>query len=118
MASHRHRQLFTLLAVALFLRTLVPAGFMPGHGTLLELCTLDGVRTVLVNPQTGELLDDDPHGDGPECPWSAVFAGAVLPQGPCVPNTLFGETPACLTDSAGRFPPAYARPPARAPPLS
>lgn len=111
-------QLLAFLALALLLRALVPAGFMPGHGTLLELCTLEGMRTVLVDPQTGELLDDDPPADSPDCPWAAVFVAAVLPQWPQALTSPFAEAPARLVSFGPRFFHAYVRPPARAPPLS
>lgn len=107
-----------LLALALCLRALVPDGFMPGNGSLLELCTPEGMRTVLVDSQTGELLDADPDHDGPACPWTAVFASAVLSEWTHVVGALPDAAPAHLARRSTRPSLTRTLPPARAPPVS
>ena len=107
-----------ILALALCLRALVPDGFMPGHGSLLELCTPEGMRTVLVDSQTGELLDADPDHDGPACPWTAVFASAVLSEWAHVLGAPPLSAPIHHARSSTWLSLIRTLPPARAPPFS
>lgn len=115
---HAKARLQLLLILALCLRTLVPEGYMPGQGKLLELCTLDGMRTVLVDPQTGELLDHDPDHDAPACPWAAVFASAVLSEWKHPSHVPCPASPVSLKRSPRLASLALLLPPVRAPPLS
>jgi hypothetical protein len=115
---HAKARLKLLLILALCLRALVPDGYMPGQGKLLELCTLDGMRTVLVDPQTGDLLDHDPNDDAPACPWAAVFASAVLTEWGHATPFLPTASPKRPTHPQVWPSPALTIPPARAPPLS
>ncbi len=72
----------TPLVVALLIRGLIPAGFMPGEGSLVELCTPSGVHTVLVDPASGEVLDEQGEGAHAACSWALVIASEGLPSIP------------------------------------
>lgn len=118
----RRRQplLFAVLLAALFVRALVPDGFMPAKGELVELCTMHGARMVLTDPATGEILgeaDDEHAGSAPTCPWSlllSVLAGPML-------DVAGDAEPQAALSSPGPPPTLSIRstialPPARAPP--
>jgi hypothetical protein len=115
---HPKPLLVQLLVLAIGLRGLLVPGFMPGEGVLLELCTASGVQSMLVDPRTGEVLDD-PHSAGPECPWSAVLTHAVLPGtsvGVAAPARSAAPIEAPGTSALLRL--ASGLPPVRAPPES
>ncbi|AKS40587.1 hypothetical protein [Wenzhouxiangella marina] len=114
----RPRSLLTsLLVLSLCLRFLVPTGFMPGEGQLLELCTAGGLQTVRIDPQSGEILGDD-HESGPACPWTAVLGKLILPT-TSVPSFAFfpQQAPARNGDRGTESLSPLGLPPARAPPI-
>lgn len=113
--SHR-RLLLLALALSLGLRALVPAGFMPAQGNWLELCTANGMMAILVDSQTGELLDPEAHGQD-DCPWALVLLGELPPLW-----TSLQTLQQSLTGLAAARPEpprltSQIRPPVRAPPL-
>lgn len=118
----RRRQplLFAVLLAALFVRALVPDGFMPANGELVELCTMHGARMVLTDPATGEILaeaEDESAGSGPTCPWSLLLSTL---GGPMLDLAGEAEPPAVLAllepPSTLSIRSTIALPPARAPP--
>jgi hypothetical protein len=106
----------TLLA-ALFVRALVPEGFMPAQGELVELCTMHGQRMVMVDPLTGEFVDADEDGSAPPCPFSLILTALAAPSAPAL---LLGTTPVAVPVAAPALMPdgraSLALPQARAPP--
>lgn len=115
---HPDRRLVIVLLLALSLRALIPAGFMPGGATLVELCTSDGMRSVLVDPVSGERVDDRPHAEDSECPWALVLVSAVLPSSAssALPPVPAGGQ-AMLADAHYHRNLQPGLPPARAPPF-
>ncbi len=112
-----HRLLLLVLALSLCLRALVPAGFMPGQGNWLELCTADGMVAILVDSQTGEVLDPASHG-GDDCPWALVLLGELPPLWSslqALQQSLSGLAAAVFDPPR---PSSQTRPPVRAPPLT
>jgi hypothetical protein len=113
----RHPLLFTALLAALFVRALVPDGFMPAKGELVEFCTLHGARMVLADPDTGELLSEEQQAAQGTCPWSLLLTTLAVPN---LPPPLYGlaaadaAVPSAAISRAGR--PSLVVPPARAPP--
>jgi hypothetical protein len=113
-----HPLLMSALLAALFLRALVPEGFMPAKGELVELCTLHGPVMVMTDPLTGELREAEDEHSAPPCPF-ALILGALA--GPTVPYLDLDQAPGIAPDAAA--PPAAAAraslalPQARAPPL-
>jgi len=69
----------TLLVLALCVRALVPEGFMPAQGALVELCTEHGLQRMLVDPQTGEVLAQEEGAVSPTCPWSLMLPTLAPP---------------------------------------
>lgn len=109
--------LATLLA-ALFVRGLVPEGFMPAQGELVEFCTLHGPRVMLTDPLTGELLEaEEGEQSAPPCPWSLLLTTLAAPSLP-VFRAVIGAAPRPQAHSmeapSGRA--SLALPPARASP--
>lgn len=83
--SRRHRVLAVLLLLpALALRAVIPAGFMPGShsglGIAMQLCTSQGMQTVIVNPD-GSIEKGAPstHHDAP-CSYAMSGGAAPLPE--------------------------------------
>ena len=109
--------LVALLLAALGLRALVPAGFMPAPGHLVELCTEHGLQRMLVDPQTGEVLGGEDNADSTTCPWSLLLTTLAVPALP--PGA---QAPAAVRENSPRQapPPSTSRgtptPPVRAPP--
>lgn len=114
----RHPLLFTALLAALFVRALVPDGFMPAKGELVEFCTMHGARMVLADPDTGELLPEEQQVAQGTCPWSLLLTTLATPSPPPGLHGLAAADAAALspgvTTRAGR--PSLVVPPARAPP--
>lgn len=83
--SRRTRILAALLLLpALALRALIPSGFMPGThaglGIAMQLCTSQGMQTVIVNPD-GSIEQGAPasHHDAP-CSYALSGGAAPLPE--------------------------------------
>lgn len=113
----RHPLIFTALLAALFVRALVPDGFMPAKGELVEFCTMHGARMVLADPDTGELLPDEQQAAQGTCPWSLLLTTLAVPTPPPSLHGLAAPdaaAPGPAISRAGR--PSLSLPPARAPP--
>lgn len=81
-----------VLMLAVVARGLVPLDCMAEEGVRVDLCTLDGVRTVLIDPSTGELIDAPTSDHGQSCPWCSSTPAAALPGNP----TIFSRLPLAL----------------------
>lgn len=104
-----------MLLAALFVRALVPEGFMPAQGEMVEFCTMHGVRLVAVDPATGELVDEEQS--APPCPWSLLLSTLAAPTIPLLRfDAALPAVPVVASPAipAGRA--SLALPPARAPP--
>jgi hypothetical protein len=113
----RHPLSLSVLLAALFVRALVPVGFMPAKGELVELCTLHGVRMVLADPETGELLTDESQQSAPACPWSLLLTALAAPSAPALHWARSPDaSPITLLPPPQSGRPSLALPPARAPP--
>lgn len=113
----RHPLVFTALLAALFVRALVPDGFMPAKGELVEFCTLHGARMVLADPDTGELLPEEQQAAQGTCPWSLLLTTLAAPSPPPgLPGLALTDAaaPSAAISRTGR--PSLVVPPARAPP--
>jgi hypothetical protein len=98
-------------------RALVPEGFMPAQGELIELCTIHGPRTVMTDPVTGELVDPDEVQSAPPCPFSLLLSALALPPNQALhvgAATAVAQPP--FRDLLPTTRPSLALPPARAPP--
>lgn len=106
------------LLAALFVRALVPDGFMPAAGEMVELCTLHGPRTVMTDPITGEIVAAEEDAASPACPWSLILStlaasslhppgGAATIPSPAPPanDELYGGRPSLLLPHARAPPP-------------
>ncbi|NHA13541.1 DUF2946 family protein [Thioalkalivibrio sp. XN279] len=111
------RLFVALLLVALGLRALVPEGFMPAPGRLVELCTEHGLQRMLVDTQTGEILGSEDDTAATTCPWSLLLTTLAAPALPPAAQALAvtRETPPgrALAPSTASGTPT---PPVRAPP--
>lgn len=106
-----------LLIAALCVRALVPEGFMPARGHLVELCTEHGLQQLLVDAATGEVLGEEDGGGASACPWSLMLptlappvppaAAALVIQGPGIP---LRSSPPRLAPNGPVLPPARAPP--------
>lgn len=120
--------LAVLLLVALSIRVLVPAGYMPvraADGLILSLCSGQGAIPIVVEmPATGDAGDDHrnvPHdSDGP-CVFSALASPALQAAAP----SIAWAVPALSGEIASPRPMAllltltsFVRPPLRGPPLA
>jgi hypothetical protein len=106
------------LLAALFVRGLVPEGFMPAQGELVEFCTLHGPRVMLTDPLTGELLDaEEGQQSAPPCPWSLLLTTLATPSLPAF-HAVAGTAPRpeVQPTQAPSVRASLALPPARAPP--
>lgn len=112
-----------MLACMLALKLLVPAGYMPAPGQLsIQLCTGDGVRTVLIDRDGQRIPDGQPHQASAAMP--CAYAGLAAPILSAVPIPLLvaailfllaiGIRPASAPPRHRAVPP---RPPGRAPPI-
>jgi hypothetical protein len=103
--------------LALGLRALVPEGFMPAPGHLVELCTEHGLQRMLVDAQSGEILGSEDDAAATTCPWSLLLTTLAVPILPPAAQAL-----AATQEMPPRraLPPRTIRgaptPPARAPP--
>ena len=122
--SHRSGAIALLLACALALKLLVPAGYMPAPGQLsIQLCTGEGVRTVLIDRDGQRIPDGQPHQASPAMP--CAYAGLAAPILSATPPALLviailfvlatGIRPASAPTRQRSAPP---RPPGRAPPIA
>ena len=76
-----------LLACVLALKLLVPAGYMPAPGQLsIQLCTGEGVRTVLIDRDGQRIPDGQPHQASNAMP--CAYAGLVAPIVSATPPSL------------------------------
>jgi hypothetical protein len=113
-----HPLLISALLLALFVRALVPEGFMPAKGEMVELCTMHGPRMAMADPETGEILQTEDEQSAPPCPFSLILTALAAPS---VPALHFATTPSTAHVAtlerlpAGRA--SLALPPARAPPV-
>lgn len=113
----RHTLLFTFLLAALFVRALVPDGFMPAKGELVELCTMHGPRMVIADPLTGELLQTEDGTTQATCPWSLLLSSLATPSWPPVIAGLsLTLAPTTTPDVHHATRSSIVVPPARAPP--
>jgi len=116
---HRHPPLLiSALLVALFVRALVPEGFMPAKGEMVELCTMHGPRMALTDPETGEIIETEDEQSAPPCPFSLLLTALAVPSVPALhfataPPTAPVTTPERLP--TGRA--SLTLPSARAPPV-
>lgn len=127
--TDRRRAACWLALLAVLLRVLVPAGFMPapaaaGTPLALVLCTGQGIVTALVDATGAAVpLQDDGAGksaDRHPCPFAGGFGGGLAPPPPSPP------LPAAFRPAAHRagepqcpdHVPAALPPPATAPPIS
>lgn len=82
-----HFACLMIMVLAMTVRCLIPAGFMPGQGEgfSLVICTANGVETVRVdadyNPVSGHGGEQAP----PDCPFAPVLAHGALADAPPVP---------------------------------
>lgn len=117
--TRRHGLILTALLGALFVRALVPEGFMPSQGEMVELCTMHGPRMVMTDPETGEILETGEEQSAPPCPWSMMLSALAAPS---VPYLGFdappGDPPLAVSCSTPADRSSLALPPARAPPTS
>jgi hypothetical protein len=116
--SRRHHPLLiSTLLVVLFVRALVPEGFMPAKGEMVELCTMHGPRMALTDPETGELIETEDEQSAPPCPFSLLLTAVAAPS---VPALHFATAPAAAHVVAPERLPtgraSLALPPARASP--
>lgn len=92
----RQRVLAALFLLAMALRVLAPAGFMPDvgdQGLVLRLCSGSGAQTVVVVP--GKTTPDDPqNASGEACLFGAAPGqGLDVPVPPAVPALVLPRLP-------------------------
>lgn len=78
-----------ILLLAVTVRCLIPAGFMPGQAKdgvfSIVICTAMGTETILVDAGNNPVSD---HGDGGnplDCPFAPVLAQGLVKDAPPVP---------------------------------
>lgn len=107
----------TVLLAALLVRALVPEGFMPAQGELVELCTEHGLQRMLVEPQTGEVLGQEEGAASQTCPWSLMLPTLAPPALPPASVAAFPERATAPWPTLPKLAPDWPLlPPARAPP--
>jgi hypothetical protein len=113
-----HPLVLAVLLVALFVRALVPEGFMPAQGEMVELCTMHGPRMALADPVTGELLEsEDEEHTAPPCPFSLILTTLAMPSVPSIHlDAVAGTAPLTILPSIPTGRASLALPQARAPP--
>ncbi|MFW5926834.1 MAG: hypothetical protein ACOCSR_02180 [Wenzhouxiangella sp.] len=109
--------LIPLLVAAVMLRAMVVDGYMPDEDGAIKLCTPDGMRTVVLDPASGEPVETEEEGSA-ECPWASIFLSpavfvtvALLP----VFATASGSPESLPLIRGSHGPPGL--PPVRGPPL-
>ena len=118
-AFRRHPLLMSALLAALFVRSLVPDGFMPAEGEMVELCTQHGPRTVMTDPATGEIIEVEDEQAVPPCPWWLALSSLAALEVPALDIPLEAALPPQvpkLSLPVSRA--SLALPPARAPPAT
>lgn len=80
--------LLWLAAAALLLRLLVPAGFMPGAGGTLVLCTGNGVVTVAADAAGHPVKAPMATDSGSSCAFAGLGITGPLPELPALPLPL------------------------------
>jgi len=112
-----HPLILGALLVALFVRALVPEGFMPAQGEMVELCTMHGPRMAFTDPATGELLETEEEHSAPPCPFSLILTTLATPSLPSLHlDTIAGTAPLATPTSIPTGRASLALPQARAPP--
>jgi hypothetical protein len=113
----RHPLILGTLLAALFVRALVPDGFMPAQGELVELCTLHGPRLAMADPLTGDLLEIEEEQAAPPCPFSLLLTTLATPAiGTMALGETLAEAPPAIPAIVATTRSSLALPPARAPP--
>lgn len=119
MAYQTHR-LHWVLALALLLQAMVPAGFMPSSGHWVELCTVDGVIHVWADEANSPSEEDSGSLDQstPTCPWLGVVSNVVASI-PWHTDLLWLEDdrPQPIVHAHRSLPHPWALPALRAPPI-
>jgi hypothetical protein len=113
-----HPLILGALLVALFVRALVPEGFMPAQGEMVELCTMHGPRMAIADPVTGELLEsEDEEHAAPPCPFSLILTTLATPSFPSLHvDPVTGTAPPATPTSIQTGRASLTLPQARAPP--
>ncbi len=122
--SGNRTAIMLLLACALALKLLMPAGYMPAPGQLaIQLCTGEGVRTVVIDRNGQQIPDGQPNHASAAMP--CAYAALVAPVLPATPPSLLviaillalatGIRPASAPTRQRAVPPC---PPGRAPPFA
>ncbi len=83
--THRRRVWIALILFpALWCRALIPVGFMPGSidglGIAMQLCTSDGLQTVIVDPNGNPIPHDGESRHNAPCVFAASASAAPLPS--------------------------------------
>jgi len=120
------RQAALLLAVlfALFMRAVIPAGYMPEQqstGWVISLCSGQGVKMVIVD-HDGQPVEQDTNSDGAQS--ACIFTNLAAPALLAAPPVLLALAVAYImargfapTIEAARRLAERLRPPLRAPPI-
>lgn len=119
-----HSALLLAGLMALLVRAMIPAGYMPegrGAGWLMTLCTGDGVQAVLVDADGTPVEPDGPADTAPSCAFGSLAAPA-LSAAPALLLVLAIAFVMARGLVPARRPvrrlPEQLRPPLRAPPVS
>lgn len=116
----RYPRITVLLIGALFLRALVPAGFMPDSDSLVKVCSAGGggLQTIWIDPATGAWVDVEHDTIDSACSWAIAPLDDALPPLPDHPfaGLAPGYSSTALTQRRTN-PPGGLLPPVRAPPL-
>lgn len=116
-----------LVALALLMKVLVPAGFMASMnagGIIVQLCTANGVQTMVLTPDGQIKTPDTPQSDSAmdsPCAFSSHAAPLLSGAGPvllAVAIAFIMFTGLRLAKIAPSQPPLFLRPPAIGPPLN
>ena len=67
-----------------------PTWGVDSHGQVVQICTLGGVKTMLVDPRTGEqqVVADSDDARNPACTFSQLLTGALASAAVAVPGWL------------------------------
>jgi len=112
------QRLHWVLALALLLQAMVPAGFMPSSGHWVELCTVNGVVHVWASEDQSPLGQDPVDQSTPTCPWMGVVPSDVvsIPWNSAL-LWLQDGSPQSIIHSLVLLPKRWALPALRAPPI-